>query len=95
MATHSNILAWKIPWTEEPGGLQSVEMQRVGPDRAHVHTLLTVCCIQMRESCSVVPTLCNSTHYSPPGSSVHGILQARILEWVAICLSRGSSQPRD
>jgi len=33
--------------------------------------------------------------YSLPGSSVHGILQARILEWVAISFSRGSSQPRD
>ena len=33
--------------------------------------------------------------YSPPGSSLHGILQARILEWVAIPLSKGSSQPRD
>ena len=32
---------------------------------------------------SVVPTLCNSTDYSPPGFSVHGILQERILEWVA------------
>ena len=32
---------------------------------------------------------------SPPGSSVHGISQARILEWVAISFSRGSSQPRD
>ena len=32
---------------------------------------------------------------SPPGSSVHGILQARVLEWVAISFSRGSSQPRD
>ena len=32
---------------------------------------------------------------SPPGSSVHGILQARILEWVAIPFSRGSSRPRD
>ena len=29
MATHSSILAWRIPWTEEPGGLQSVEVQRV------------------------------------------------------------------
>ena len=29
MATHSSILAWRIPWTEEPGGLQSVELQRV------------------------------------------------------------------
>ena len=32
MATHSSILAWKILWTEEPGGLQSVELQRVGRD---------------------------------------------------------------
>ena len=32
MATHSSILAWKIPWTEEPGGLQSMELQRVGND---------------------------------------------------------------
>ena len=30
MATHSNILAWSIPWTEEPGGLWSMELQRVG-----------------------------------------------------------------
>ena len=32
MATHSSILAWRIPWTEEPGGLQSVESQRVRHD---------------------------------------------------------------
>ena len=32
MATHSNILAWEIPWTEEPGGLQSTGLQRVGYD---------------------------------------------------------------
>ena len=32
MATHSSILAWRIPWTEEPGGLQSVGSQRVGQD---------------------------------------------------------------
>ena len=40
-------------------------------------------------------TLCDSMDCSLPGSSVHGILQARILEWVAIPFSRGSSQPRD
>ena len=40
-------------------------------------------------------TLCNTMNCSPPGSSVHGILQARILEWVAIPFSRGSSQTRD
>ena len=33
MATHSSILAWKITWTEEPGGLQSMGLQRVGHDR--------------------------------------------------------------
>ena len=46
MATHSSVLAWKIPWTEEPGGLQSMELQRFGQDlvymcvcaRAHTHT---------------------------------------------------------
>ena len=32
MATHSSILAWRIPWTEEPGGLQSMGLQRVGHD---------------------------------------------------------------
>ena len=32
MATHSSILAWRIPWTEKPGGLQSMGLQRVGHD---------------------------------------------------------------
>ena len=40
-------------------------------------------------------TLCDPMDCSPPGSSVHGILQARILEWVVISSSRGSSQPRN
>ena len=45
-------------------------------------------------SCSVCPTLCDPVEGSPPGSSVHGIFQARILEWDDISY-RGSSQPRD
>ena len=49
-------------------------------------------CGLVAQSC---PTLCNLMDCSPPGSSVHGILQARILEWVAIPSSRGSSQFRD
>ena len=40
-------------------------------------------------------TLCNPMDCSPPGSSVNGILQAKILQWVAIPFSRGSSTPRD
>ena len=49
-------------------------------------------------ACSVVQsslTVCDPINRSPPVSSAHGILQARILEWVAISSSRGSSQPRD
>ena len=38
IATHSSILAWRIPWTEEPGGPQSMGWQRAGHDRAIVHT---------------------------------------------------------
>ena len=40
-------------------------------------------------------TLGDPVHWSPPGSSVHWILQARVLEWVAMPSSRGSSRPRD
>ena len=47
---------------------------------------------EVAQSC---PTLCDTVECSPPGSSVHGIRQARILEWVAISFSRGSAQPRD
>ena len=41
------------------------------------------------------PTLLDPTDWNPPGSSVHGISQARILEWVTVSFSRGSSWPRD
>ena len=37
MATHSSILAWRIPWTEEPGGLQSMGWQKVRQDRARTY----------------------------------------------------------
>ena len=54
--------------------------------------------LQSTESESEVqscPTLCDPMECSPPGSSLHGILQARVLEWVAISFSRGSSRPKD
>ena len=47
---------------------------------------------EITQSC---PTLCDPVDGSLPGSSINGILQARILEWVSISISRGSSQPRD
>ena len=46
-------------------------------------------------SCSLMSKFCDPTDCSPPGSSVYGILQERILEWVAISFSRKSSRPRD
>ena len=56
-------------------------------------TVVGYTCICVRaQSC---PTLFNPMDCSPLGFSVHGILQARILEWVTIPFSRGSSQPRD
>ena len=50
------------------------------------------CWSDITQSC---PTLCNPIDCSLPGSSDHGIFQARVLEWVAISFSGGSSQPRD
>ena len=58
--------------------------------KAMVHAML--CYAKSLQSC---PTLWNPMGYSLPGFSVHGILQARILEWVAKPFSRGSSQPRN
>ena len=48
--------------------------------------------VWVAQSC---PTLCDPMGCSQPGSSVHGILQARIMEWIATPFSRGSSRPRD
>ena len=140
MAPHSSILAWKIPWTEEPGRLQSMRSQRVRHDWAtslqnktkpvllkslkggtvlrkwlliHSEYVLKICqrsssslthwtakkfpkhfyyepkCLlgfsSVAQSC---PTLCDLMDCSLPGSSVHGIFQARVLEWVAISFSK-------
>ena len=57
--------------------------------QAFIWIVYVLCSLQ---SC---PTLCDPMDYSLPGSSIYGILQARILEWVVISFCRGSSQPRD
>ena len=51
-------------------------------------------CVHVCESLQLCPTLCDPMDQNPPGSSVHGILQARILEWVAMSHSRESSGSR-
>ena len=63
-------------------------------ERLYFHFLLSESSgeVKVTQSC---PNLCDSMDCSLPGPSVHGILQARILQWVTISFSRGSSQPRD
>ena len=56
---------------------------------SHLWSSSLASCVLVIQSC---PTLCDPMDYSPPGSSIHGILQARILEWGAISFSRGSSR---
>ena len=145
MATHSSILAWRIPWTQEPGGPWSMSCRESDTTEVtkHARTYLYQCpshfpqprasfslllarpcgilvfhpgtevvppaleaqslnhwttreayIIVCTKSLQLCPNLCNPVDCSPPGSSVHGVFQARILEWVAISSSRGSSQPR-
>ena len=80
---------------QEAGG--AWEGMGISPCGSHgqgrASTLRTVCCAcSVAQSC---PTLCDPTDCSPPGSSGHGILQARVLEWVSISFSGESSRPRD
>ena len=64
----------------------------LGPGRSYICLLLLNVRVSVAQSC---PTLCDPMDCSPPGFSVHGILQARTLEWVAMPFSRGSSWPTD
>ena len=131
-ATHTSILAWRIPWTEEPGWLPTVESQRVEHDcvtnaftvslsnsvplshfsifplfaRVFLHLLcekadshhlsLIYLIVQFQcmyaKSLQSCPTLFDSMDSSSPGSSVHGILQARMLDRIDMPSSRGSFQ---
>ena len=66
-----------------------------GEDTVCVCVCVCVCSHTHAKSLQSCPTLCDPMVCSPPGSSVHGILQARILEWVTMRSSRRSSWPRD
>ena len=82
----SPFVAWRIPWTVW-GHKESDRIEQLSLS-------LFLLWLQMLVA-QLCPTLCNSKNCSPPGSSVHGISQARILQWVANSFSRGSSWPRD
>ena len=115
MATYSSLLVWDIPWTEEPGGLQSIRLTKESDMtwRLNNNNSKYKCveiALLVREEAEKAPwrtcyssvhvfsrvwLLCESLDCRPADSSVHGIFQAGILEWVAISSSRGSSRPRD
>ena len=61
----------------------------------YINNHLKCLSVQFSSVTQSCPTLCDPVDCSPPGSSVHGILQAGLLEWVAISFSGGSSRPRD
>ena len=77
-----------LRWDQKLGGLEVGVFLPLG--QLHSDNTPGLVSAKLLQSC---PTLCNRMDYSPAGSSVHRILQARILEWVAISFSRGSSQP--
>ena len=83
--------------TEKPGRLQFMGSQRVGHDWANFNSLAKRSHIymwsEMGGCAQSLPTLCNPMDCSLPGSSVHVISQARVLEWVAISFSGDSSWP--
>ena len=87
-----------LPHVSNPGSPLTHSLSEPGPSLHSCHPLGAPLCFDLLRVCLVAqscPTLCDPVDCSPPGSSVHGILQARILEWVAMPSSRVPSQPRD
>ena len=115
MATHSSTLAWKIPWMEEPGRLQSMGSQsqtqlndftftfhfRALEKEMATHSSVLAWRIPGTVEPGGLPSMglhrvrhdwSDLAASAAAGSSVHGIFQVRILEWIAISFSRASSQ---
>ena len=107
ICTHAPCL---LPLGSKHSSVGNINMQRkqTSPERWKVQSVIikvgkqdwvlyltlrwTLCCAKLPQLC---PTLCSPMDCSPPGSSVHGILQARILEWIAKSSPAVSSPPRD
>ena len=112
-ATHSSILAWRIPRTEQLDRLESIGCQsqtELKRQHACLSAWSSLTCVSFIYKCILYlvyekwkkvlvaqsfPTLCDPIDCSLPVSSIHGILQARILDWTAIPFSRGSSWLKD
>ena len=89
-----SLLGWTVWISLQSKGLSAVgNLESENPYVLSVTIMIEngCCCFFFR----LCPTLCDPLDSSPPGSSVHGISQAIILEWVTISFSRGSSWPKD
>ena len=75
-------------------GCWGVGIWGVGHPRPLLQWQSSYTCLHQSQLAGMCPTLCSLMDCSPPGSSVHGILQARLLESVAISFSRGKPRPR-
>ena len=80
-----------IVWVRAPAPCDHGRQNRAEGERGGGEDVCTICCLIVQSR----PALQDPTDCSPPGSSVHGISRARILEWAAITFSRGSFQLRD
>ena len=107
MATQSSILAWRLPWTQEMY-IQFLGWEDPLEKEMATHSSILAWRTPWAEELTwpqgfaKSQTRLSNFHFhctpmdcSPPGYSVHGVLQARILEWVVTSFSRGSFPPRD
>ena len=96
MKSHVDIKYWQISWDEGTSVLwysSKSSLHKFNPEKtANTNWGTAATAAKSLQSC---PTLCDPRDSSPPGSPILGILQARVLEWVAISFSRGSSWPKD
>ena len=107
MATHSSILAWEIPWTEKPGGLQSIRSRRVRHHWAWAHThthmpkgispneenMTTYLIYELCVCSQSCPTFCNLMDCSPPDVLCPWNFPGKNTGVVAISFSRGGIEP--
>ena len=77
------------------GYVTSSHHMQIKSEQLQSNSFINPWCCKSKWIAQLCLTLCNPMDYNLPGSSAHGIFQARTLEWVAISLSRGSSQPKD
>ena len=88
MATHSSIIAWRIPWTEEPGWLQSMGVARVGHDLATLLLLVHPCASLVAQMVKNLPTMWESQVQSlgwedplEKGMATHSVILAWRIPW--------------